>query len=304
MPADCLMDLPPPTLHTAHGGLQLAADAIEATGGESHGQILLFPGAGQTRHAWRRAADRFAAGGFDVTSFDLRGHGDSAWAADGDYSIDAFVGDIRSILRRGSRPVALVGASIGGIAALIALGEGVGDETFDEKVRALVLVDVVPNMSKPGLDHIRSFMSLGSSGFADLEEAAAAIARFLPHRPPRNSNSNLMKSLRQGPDGRLYWHWDPAFHACSQRRAESGMFERMARAAPGVRVPTLIVSGTRSELVNRTGIDELLASMTNAQAIEVRDAAHMVAGDNNDDFVASILAFLRRQRMSLPGAPV
>ena len=304
MPTDGLMALPTPSLYTAHGGLQLAADTVEAIGGEFHGQILLFPGAGQTRHAWRRSAHTFATGGFDVTSFDLRGHGASAWAADGDYSIDAFVGDVRAILKRMIRPVTLVGASIGGIAAVIALGERVSDENFDEKVRSLVLVDVVPTMSKSGLDHIRSFMSLGSSGFADLEEAAAAVASFLPHRPPRKSNSSLMKNLRQGHDGRLYWHWDPAFHADSQRRAESGMFERMARAAAGVRVPTLIVSGTQSEVVNRTGIDELLASMTNAQAIEVRDASHMVAGDNNEDFVASILEFLRRQRMSLPDASV
>jgi hypothetical protein len=48
-------------------------------------------------------------------------------------------------------------------------------------------------------------------GFATLEEAAAAIAAYLPHRKQPRSLEGLAKNLRQDSDGRYRWHWDPAF---------------------------------------------------------------------------------------------
>jgi pimeloyl-ACP methyl ester carboxylesterase len=148
-------------------GIRLAADAL---GNASDPPVLCFPGAGQTRRAWRKAAEAFAIHGHYGICADLRGHGDSAWARDGDYSIDAFVGDVRAIARTLASPPVIVGASIGGIAGLIAVGE-----EPRLAARALVLVAVVPHMQDEGLERIRAFMSAGIAGFADLAEARSAI---------------------------------------------------------------------------------------------------------------------------------
>ncbi len=94
------------------GGLTLAADVWD---GRREPSILFLPGGGQTRRAWRRTAVGMAAKGFRVVSLDLRGHGESEWARDADYSIEAFVSDIRAVSATLPAPPVLVGASIGGI---------------------------------------------------------------------------------------------------------------------------------------------------------------------------------------------
>jgi pimeloyl-ACP methyl ester carboxylesterase len=274
------------------GGLRLAADEL---GDPRRPAIVFAPGAGQTRRAWRRAAEALAVQDHHVISLDLRGHGDSAWAADADYSIDAFIGDIRAVMAALPDPPILVGASIGGIACLMAAAEHTVPPA-----RALVLVDVVPTMPGEGLDRIRAFMDQGAGGFADLDAAAAAVARFLPHRPHARSSDGLKHNLRQGVDRRLYWHWDPAFHAGSKQREAEGMLARMAAAARSIRIPALLVSGARSEVVDREGAAQLLRLMPQAQWFQVPDAAHMVAGDENDSFNAAVGEFVRR--LAGPGA--
>jgi pimeloyl-ACP methyl ester carboxylesterase len=270
---------------TGVGGLRLAADV---RGDPKMPAIVFAPGAGQTRHAWRRAAEALAAQGYYVISLDLRGHGDSSWAADGNYSIDAFIGDIRSVMATLPDPPILVGASIGGIACLTATAEHTAPPA-----RALVLVDVVPGMLGEGLERIRAFMDAGAEGFADLDAAAASVARFLPRRSAGGSGDGLKHNLRKGRDRRLYWHWDPVFHAGSKQREAEGMLARMVAAAGSVRIPTLLISGARSEVVNREGAEQLLRLMPQAQWFQVPDAAHMVAGDKNDVFNAAVIEFVR-----------
>lgn len=267
-------------------GLPLAADVGGNAGGLC---IVLSPGGGQTRHAWRRLAKYLVSQGHRVISLDLRGHGESAWAADGDYSIEAFVDDLLAVLATQHGPLVLIGASIGGIASLLAVVRHPSD-----LIRGLVLVDVVPNMQTSGLERIRRFMSAGEAGFADIDEAADAVARYLPDRPRPASSASLAKNLRRGENGRWYWHWDPAFHAGSRQRSEEGMLAKMESAATSISVPTLLVSGARSEVVDTAGATRLLQLIPHAQWVNVQDAAHMVAGDQNDVFDAEIDAFVRR----------
>src|ERR1700721_684567 len=101
-------------------GLRLAADAFGADGDPP---VVLLHGGGQTRHSWRGTAERLAARGWRVYSLDLRGHGDSEWPQDGDYSLDAFGADVESIAVAMDQPPVLIGASLGGISSLVAVGE-------------------------------------------------------------------------------------------------------------------------------------------------------------------------------------
>jgi non-heme chloroperoxidase len=277
-------------------GLRLAADTLGHSGQPA---VVLLPGAGQTRFAWRRTALALAHAGYRVISLDLRGHGGSEWSTTGDYSIDAFVGDVLQVLHQvGPEPV-VVGASIGGIAMAIAVGENPGT-----RVQGLVLVDVVPDMRSLGLTRIRSFMEAGAAGFATLEEAAAAVAHYLPGRPKPTSTAGLENNLRRGADDRLYWHWDPAFHAGSKARAAGGMFERMAAAAAQVRVPTLLVSGGESDVVNPDGIDRLRCAIPDARWVNIAGAGHMMTGVGNHAFTAALLDFVTalndKQRAAVP----
>jgi pimeloyl-ACP methyl ester carboxylesterase len=73
--------------------------------------VILFHGAGQTRQAWRTTLTAVADHGWRAYSVDLRGHGDSEWAKDGDYTHEAFAGDVRALTLSLGQPAALIGAS-------------------------------------------------------------------------------------------------------------------------------------------------------------------------------------------------
>src|SRR5436305_2950731 len=101
-------------------GLRLAADVAGEAGSPS---VVFFHGGGQTRHAWGTTIDVLAVEGWRAYSVDLRGHGDSAWAPDGDYTLDAFAADVTAVATSLDQLPVLVGASLGGIASLAAIGE-------------------------------------------------------------------------------------------------------------------------------------------------------------------------------------
>lgn len=261
---------------------------------------LLLHGGGQTRHAWVRTARRLAEAGWRAVMLDQRGHGDSDRPADGAYVFSDFAADAAGVARRlaaehGEKPVA-IGASLGGIAALLALG------AEDPPFAGLVLVDVVPNMDPRGVAHIQGFMRAAPDGFASIEEAAEAVAAYLPHRPRPASLDGLRKNLRFH-DGRWRWHWDPRF--LDGPRSVNTEWERheaaMIEAARRLPVPTLLVRGGSSELVTEEAAAAFLALAPGAEFVDVAEARHMVAGDRNDAFAAAILRFLQ-DRFPMPVA--
>lgn len=265
------------------GGLRLAGDAW---GDPAAPVVLLLHGGGQTRHAWGGTGEALAAAGWRAIAFDLRGHGDSEWAEDGDYSIEAYMADIVAVADGFERPPALVGASLGGLASLLAIGEA------GCRAASLVLVDCAPRLERDGVERILGFMRGGLDGFASLEEAADAIASYMPHRERPKDLSGLHKNLRLRPDGRYRWHWDPRFVSGSERPQPSREPLRLLAAAAALALPTLLVRGRMSDVVSEAGAAEFLAHATHAEFVDVSDAGHMVAGDRNDAFTGAVLRFL------------
>jgi pimeloyl-ACP methyl ester carboxylesterase len=269
-------------------GVELAADAF---GDRADPPIVLLHGGGQTRHAWGGAGSAFAARGRYALSVDLRGHGDSDWAPDGRYGIVAFADDVRAVAAGLPERPALVGASLGGLASLVAIGE-----SEDEVADALVLVDVTPTVELDGAMRIRNFMREGMDGFASLEDAADAIAAYIPNRPRPKDLSGLKKNLRLR-DGRWHWHWDPRF--VSGRTGIDGQeglvdHDRLAAAAERITVPTLLVRGRMSDIVSEAGVQELRRLIPHAEVVDVAEAGHMVAGDANDVFNDAVIQFIER----------
>ncbi len=158
-----------------------------------------------------------------------------------------------------------------------------------------VAVDITHRTNTKGIQRIRDFMSSGLGGFASLEEAADAIAAYTPNRPKRVNPAGLMKVLRQKPDGRWYWHWDPKFLDRGRREVPGEDFQSIFEAAlRRVRVPTLLVRGLLSDVVTEEGVREFLEIVPGAKLADVGDAAHMVAGDRNDVFSDAVVDFLER----------
>ncbi len=264
-------------------GVRLAGDRWRAEG--STRTVLLLHGGGQTRHSWSRTAARLAARGFTAIALDARGHGDSAWAEDGDYGLDAILGDLRAAVTELEldEPV-LVGASMGGLTALIAEGEAPG------LAGALVLVDVVPRVETIGVDRIRKFMTESPDGFASLEDVVHAIRAYNPHRTRPVNLEGVKKNVRLR-DGRWYWHWDPKFMSIGDEPRRLVRPGRARDAAARIQVPTLLVRGAQSDIVSDEGVREFLQMIPHARYFDVTGTGHMVAGDDNDVFTARMSEF-------------
>lgn len=266
----------------------LVADAI---GDSQHPAVLLLHGGGQTRHAWRETMHSLAANGWYAVSLDLRGHGDSSWVNDSNYSLDAFANDVLYVAQQLPTPPVVVGASLGGLSALLAIGEFAKEKVFG----GLVLVDITPRMEQSGVSKVIGFMvERAQEGFATLEDAADAIASYLPHRKRPKDLSGLAKNLRLHSDGRYRWHWDPNFLLGPTPPRGSRQPERLMRAAKKLTLPTLLVRGKQSELVSQEAVDEFLELVPNAEFKDIAGARHMVVGDQNDPFTDAILQFLEK----------
>jgi pimeloyl-ACP methyl ester carboxylesterase len=265
---------------TTPGGLRLVGEALGPEGAPS---VVLLHGGGQTRHAWAGSMRRMAADGYCALAYDTRGHGDSDWAADGDYAVPALAGDLRCVLDGMPAPAAIIGASLGGLTGYYAIA------TADRPMAtALVLVDVVLRPSRAGFERTRAFMTGNQDGFANLDEAAAAISAFNPERKRPANPAGLRKYLRQRADGRFYWHWDPRV----SDQPVDARADQLISVAPRMTVPTLLVHGEHSEVVDAAGVAELRRHIPQIEVLELADAGHMIAGDHNDAFMTGVAGFL------------
>jgi pimeloyl-ACP methyl ester carboxylesterase len=265
-------------------GLSLAAELRHPDGKPT---LLFAHGFGQTRGAWNAAAASMAARGCRCVTFDSRGHGESPRAPGGDYHMEQFVHDLRDVANAQPQPPILIGASMGGL-----LGLAVAGETRPSPFRAMVLVDITPRWETSGVERILAFMQAHPDGFTSYDEAAEQIAAYLPQRRERKSEQQLRPLLREGVDGRLRWHWDPAL-LTGDLILESERYQpRLLEAAAKVEVPVLLLSGERSDVVSHRTVEEFLALVPHARHAEVPGATHMLAGDANDAFTAQIANFI------------
>ncbi|OBI75666.1 alpha/beta fold hydrolase [Mycobacterium sp. E740] len=273
------------------GGVTIAADR---TGDPAAPAVVFLHGGGQTRRSWGRAAAAVAERGWQAVTVDLRGHGESDWSDDGDYRVTSFARDILEVLDELPPQPVIVGASLGGFTTMLLAGE-----LSPGAVRAVVLVDIVPEMDPSGASRIHDFMAERMrSGFESLEEVADMIAEYNPHRRRPSDLDGLRTNLRER-DGRWYWHWDPKFIDGTAARPpiEVADVDRMNAAVASILrsgVPILLVRGQLSDLVTEERAGEFLDRFPSIEFVDVGGAGHMVAGDRNDIFADAVVDFIVR----------
>jgi non-heme chloroperoxidase len=270
-------------VHYQGDGLELTGEAF---GDPAAAPVLFFHGGGQSRSAWRRSARIVGDAGYYGISFDLRGHGDSDWAADGDYLLDAFGRDVETLLTQFSRPVTLVGASRGGQAALV------GGSRHPAKVRLIMLADVAPMMRDEGVDGIRAFFAASEAGFATLDQAADALARHL-HQPRMADTTRLAGAMRQDGSGCWHWRWDPATGFAEFLHPPSEG-EAVLAAAARVTSPIVLVRAELSHLLTDEGVARFQELAPQLQLVTAKGVGHMFTADRNDGFAAELLDWLER----------
>ena len=169
---------------------------------------------------------------------------------------------------------------------------------------AVVLVDITPDFDMEGAQRVIAFMSGNPEGFADLDEAADAIAAYNPHRPRPSEPSGLTRVLRQRSDGRWIWRWDPSYVSSKpgfnsdDAETMASHMERtrriMTEGAQAVTTPMLLVRGGQSDLVTPEAAQSFCELVPDAEFVDVAGTGHMVAGDDNDAFTDAVSEFLSR----------
>lgn len=258
--------------------------------------VVLLHGGGQTRHSWKGAGRSLSAAGVATLAVDARGHGDSEWSPQGDYTRARLAHDIVAIAEDLGRPVVLVGASMGGLAALLA-----STALRTDQFGGIVLVDVVPSYDAAGGQRVFDFMGANPDGFATLDEAAETIAAYLPHRTQGDVSRGLEKNLRLVGD-RWYWHWDPAFLATAQHPGGNATRNdaTLDRAARQLTTPVLLIRGALSDVVTAAAATSFLEVVPHAEIAELPLAAHTAAADRNDEFTAAVMDFVQRKVLTPP----
>jgi pimeloyl-ACP methyl ester carboxylesterase len=263
-------------------GLEIVADEAGPKGGRP---VVLLHGGGQTRQAWGTALREGARRGYHMVSLDSRGHGESQWDPQGDYRLEANGRDLARVVEQLGQPPVVVGASLGGLTGLQYAADG-------GALQALVMVDVAPQIEPEGAEKIRGFMKSAPNGFASVEEAADAVAAYLPHRTRPKDTSGLMRNLRLREDGRLHWHWDPKM--VTRDYSVTRDLDHLRAAARRITVPVLLIRGALSAVLSPEGVKDFLSLVPHAEFVDIAGADHMVAGDRNDAFNVAVFDFLKR----------
>jgi len=254
-------------------------------GNEDKPPMLLLHGGAQTAHSW----DFFALAvrpDFHVVALDQRGHGDSQWAPDGDYSLESNQRDIHSFVQEiGFDRFVLVGLSMGGRNTLVYTG------THPERVRAAVIVDVGPETRREGRRQIREFVTT-TDEMDSVEAFARRVMERNPHRKLPQLVGSLQWNLKQLPNGKWTWKYDKLLRTPGFRPAR-GTVEDLWACARNIACPTLIVRGGDSLVLDREGAEHLQQAIRGSHLVEVTNAGHTVPGDNPLGFEAAVKPFLK-----------
>ena len=268
----------------ADDGVRLAAHAVGPDGGPP---VLLVGGMGQTRHSWRRTADRIAASGRRAIPLDLRGHGESGWSPDGGYAFARLTADVVAATAQLGGPAVLVGASLGGKVCLTAAGYG-----GPGVASALVMIDTVPKSSAAGVAEVLAALRPPADGFASPEDAARELAQSRGHAVKPGAGEAMRRNMRIDDAGRWHWHWDPALMDRDQGMRVEDALPYLEGAARRLAVPTLVARGELSRVTDDAGVEAFRALVPQLRVETVIGAGHMLVGDQNDAFAATLMRFL------------
>jgi pimeloyl-ACP methyl ester carboxylesterase len=253
-------------------------------GSRSAPPLLCLHGITQTAHSWDEVAAALSSE-YRVICLDQRGHGDSDWAPNGEYNRRAMAGDIDAISDElGLSKFLLCGMSMGGINSITF------SAAHPEKVRALVIVDVSPEIKTEGVQNIRSFIT-ASDELDSFEAFVERAHQFNPRRSLENIRSRLSHNLKQLPSGKWTWKYDKALRSGGRGFDASGLLDLWDDVAR-IRAPTLIVKGAESDILSADSAAKLQAAIPGSRLAEIPGAGHSVMGDNPEAFVAAVRGFL------------
>lgn len=242
--------------------------------------LLLLHGGNQSAHSWDlvslHLADRYR-----VLAPDQRGHGDSEWSRECDYSVGALARDAAAFLRdrRAERPI-VFGHSMGGMVALLLA------KLQPEIPRALVIVDVGPELSSRGTDAIRDFVQRNTE-FDDPGEFLDHVEKYDPFRKREHMARTLKYNLMQRADGKYV-----SKHDRRRLGPYPGTETVTLECVRKFDFPVLVLRGALSSVLEPAAAQRFAEALPRGQLVTVPGCGHNVHSQNTPGFLSAIAPFL------------
>jgi pimeloyl-ACP methyl ester carboxylesterase len=220
-------------------------------------------------------------------ALDQRGHGDSEWSEDLEYSFETQKRDVEKFIEHlGWDRFYLVGMSMGGINALLYAAD------HSARLNALTIIDTGPDIRREGGQRIVNFVQQTEEADS-IDDLIAQALKFNPTRDPRLLRRSLLHTFRQRADGK--WvrkndtrHWRRPETASHIRRLPD-YWPLIAR----ISCPTLVVRGAKSDVFHDEDAEKLARSLPNGRWVRIENAGHTVQGDNPRGLLDALRGFFR-----------
>ncbi len=263
---------------------------------------ILLHGFGHHSRIWDPLAKQLQTD-YEVVALDFRGHGDSAWDSECDYSHDALQQDLHALISALKlTKFHLLGHSLGArIAMLYAASQ-------PQQVSSLTIMDTGPEASSKGVQRIRSEAANQPACFADMTEYHS----WLRTRHPLARASGLQSLAEHGlrASGKQWQaKTDPAFVRALWQQDFAGaandpdnlpLTQKLWQCLAATKCPTLVLKGQISSILGRDVAKIMVEHyLAQGQLNVVPMAGHAVLLDNPDYCVGAISGFLRQQPQPL-----
>jgi pimeloyl-ACP methyl ester carboxylesterase len=260
-------------------------------------KLILQHGGRDHSRSWDWVAQELAKD-WHVIAPDLRGHGDSAWAPDGNYEMNAFVYDFAQLVHTlGQDQVTIVGHSLGGNIATRFVG------LYPEVVRKFVNIEGLgPSPEMRAKREAAGYASRFRKWIEDRRKAAGRIPRryltieaayarmkeenaFLTDEQARHLT---IHGASRNEDGTWSWKFDPYLNVWPFDDVPE---ERTGELWMAITCPMLLLYGADSWASNPEA-DGRAAAFKTARVVEFENAGHWLHHDQFDRFMDELRAFL------------
>lgn len=288
-------DTPGPTSHTFFSQ-RLRLHYVDWGNPSAPPLLLVHGGRDHCRNwDWVAAALRHD---WHIIAPDLRGHGDSQWSPDGNYSMAGYVYDLAQLIHQQKlAPVTILAHSLGGNISLRYAG------IYPENVKKLIAIEglgpspkIIAERQKKTIDQrMREWIEeeRALSGrlprrYASIEDAFKRMQEENKHLSPEQARHLTAQGVNQNEDGTYSWKFDNYVRAWPPYDMTQADIEHLwSRIA----CPTLLVYGKESWASNPAE-DGRIKHFKNAEVVTFEGAGHWVHHDRLDDFLAKVRAFL------------
>ena len=248
--------------------------------------IVLLHGGHQSAHSWDLVSLHLARK-YRVFALDQRGHGDSEWSRDANYSNNEMSLDAEALMDalELERPI-LMGHSMGGRNSLLLTRRD------PSRLGGLVVVDIGPEISEEGRKLISAFVR-NNEEFDNLEHFAENVRKYDPYRSMEHIERTVKYNMLCRADGKYISKCDstPRRVGIQTGSPEDAVSLDDARAFD---IPTLIVRGETSKILTPESAVRFKDALPQGELVTVPECGHNVHSQNTHGFIEAIGPFLAK----------